>query len=220
MLFFLELGEHFIIVIDVQHRVVCVIFFIIYVVVVGLVIVVTTLQPAILVQTLTVEEDKAEDCPIVRLINLLRDMPEVQSKDLIASELILLLLGHLKDKMAESLVLLQVLTNLLLNLCGQLVFFLLILHVLIFFTLDVVLLIVIPFILLGLCVYCIWRFLLDWGGCDCLGDGCCGESWAEVRIVREDLLCAEDVATSSHHISVRGEDRACGAHIAGSCSRR
>jgi hypothetical protein len=56
------------------------------------VIVVTALQPPVLIQTLSVEEYKAQDCPVVSLVNLLRDMSEVHGEDLIASDLVLLFL--------------------------------------------------------------------------------------------------------------------------------
>ena len=62
---------------------------------VGLVIVVAAFEPAVLVQTLPIEQYKTQDRAVVGLIDQLGDVPQVESEDLIAGKLVLLFLGHL-----------------------------------------------------------------------------------------------------------------------------
>jgi hypothetical protein len=70
-------------------------------------------------------------------------MPEIEGQNLIASQLVLLVFGHLTDEVSKSLILLQIFTNLLLNLSSKLIFlcFIVNIHHLIFisFSLFIVL---------------------------------------------------------------------------------
>jgi hypothetical protein len=134
---------------------------------VRLVIVVASLQPPVFIQTLTVEKHKAKDCPVVRLIHLLRDMSEVESKNFIASYLIFFFFGHIHDKVAQSLIFLEILTDLLLNL-RQLVIFVLIVQVFIIFAL--VIFIIVTFVLLGFCGL-VRSLLLGWRSAQSRGRG-------------------------------------------------
>ena len=55
-------------------------------------IVITALQPPVLVQAFSIEKYKAQDCPVVSLVHLLRDMSEVHGEDFITDQLVLLFL--------------------------------------------------------------------------------------------------------------------------------
>lgn len=159
-------------------------------------IVVPSLQPPVFIQTLAVEKHEAEDSPVIRLIHLLRDVPEIEGKDLIASQLILFFFGHIDNEMTQSFIFLKVLADLLLDLC-QLVIFVLIFHIFILFPL--IIFIIVTFILLGFCGL-VRSLLLGRRGAQSRGRGRNGSP--EIRVVTEYLLSAKDISTTTHHICI------------------
>jgi hypothetical protein len=82
LLFLLELREYLVKVINIDRGLLLVL--ILLIPMVSLVIVVASLQPPVFIQTLTVKEHEPEDSTVIRLIHLLRDMAEVESKDFVA----------------------------------------------------------------------------------------------------------------------------------------
>lgn len=59
---------------------------------VGLQVVLAALEPAALIQALSIEEDEAQHRTVVGFVDLLRDMSQVEAEDLITSDLVTLFL--------------------------------------------------------------------------------------------------------------------------------
>lgn len=150
---------------------------------------IASLEPAVLVEALAVEDYEAQHRPVVLLVDLLGDVAEVEREDLVAGERVLLLLCHLEDEVPQTLVLLKVFV------VEKRVRLLLLLFVLLVFFRVFLILFISRFHILISFAFLIFRLSRR---------GRSGRSTRpEVTIVVQDLLCAEYVPPNLHHVRIR-----------------